>query len=80
MVVATELGDVRRFDSPRQLMAYLGLVPGEHSSGERRRLGAITKAGNTRVRHILIQAAWSYRRRPTVGAALRRRQKTNLPT
>ena len=79
MVLATELGDVRRFESPRQLMAYLGLVPGEHSSGERRRLGAITKAGNTRVRHILIQAAWSYRRRPAVGASLRRRQKDQHP-
>ncbi len=49
MVLATELGDVRRFESPRQLMAYVGLIPSEHSSGERRRLGAITKAGNTRV-------------------------------
>jgi len=79
MVLATELGDVRRFESPRQLMAYLGLVPGEHSSGERRRMGAITKAGNTRVRHVLIQAAWHYRRRPVVGAALRRRQRGQDP-
>jgi transposase len=74
MVIATELGDVRRFENPRQLMAYVGLVPSEHSSGERRRLGGITKAGNTRVRHILIQSAWHYRRRPSVGAPLRRRQ------
>ena len=57
MVIATELGDLRRFENPRQLMAYVGLVPSEHSSGDRRRLGAITKAGNARVRHILIQAA-----------------------
>lgn len=79
MVLATELGDVRRFESPRQLMAYLGLVPGEHSSGDRRRMGAITKAGNSRVRHVLIQAAWCYRRRPTVGAPLRKRQQGQDP-
>lgn len=80
MVLATELGDLRRFESPRQLMAYIGLVPGEHSSGDRRRLGAITKAGNARVRHVLVQAAWHYRRRPTVGAALRRRQEGQDPS
>ncbi|MEX2530565.1 MAG: IS110 family transposase [Gemmatimonadota bacterium] len=80
MVLATELGDLRRFESPRQLMAYIGLVPGEHSSGDRRRLGAITKAGNARVRHVLVQAAWHYRRRPSVGAALRRRQEGQDPS
>jgi transposase len=80
MVLATELGDLRRFDSPRQLMAYLGLVPSEHSSGDRRRQGAITKAGNTRCRHVLVQAAWCYRRRPTVGASLRRRQHGQDPS
>lgn len=80
MVLATELGDLRRFESPRQLMAYIGLVPGEHSSGDRRRLGAITKAGNARVRHVLVQAAWQYRRRPAVGAALRRRQEGQNPS
>ena len=74
MVLATELADLRRFESPRQLMAYVGLVPSEHSSGDRRRLGTITKAGNARVRHVLVQAAWCYRRRPSVGAPLRRRQ------
>lgn len=79
MVIATELGDVRRFESPRQLMAYVGLVPSEHSSGERRRLGGITKAGNRRVRHILIQSAWHYRKRPAVGAALRQRQRGQEP-
>ena len=79
MVIATELGDLRRFENPRQLMAYVGLVPSEHSSGDRRRLGAITKAGNARVRHILIQAAWQYRRRPAVGAPLRRRQSGQVP-
>jgi transposase len=79
MVIATELGDVRRFENPRQLMAFVGLVPSEHTSGDRRRLGSITKAGNARVRHILIQAAWHYRRRPTVGAPLRRRQSGQDP-
>jgi len=79
MVLATEIGDVRRFESPRQLMAYLGLVPGEHPSGERRRMGAITKAGNARVRHVLVQAAWSARNRPTVGASLTRRQAGQDP-
>ena len=75
----TELGDLRRFEGPRQLMAYVGLVPGEHSSGDRRRLGSITKAGNARVRHILIQAAWHYQKRPTVGAPLRKRQQGQEP-
>jgi transposase len=74
MVIATELGDVRRFESPRQLMAYVGLVPGERSSGERRRLGSITKAGNARVRHVLVQAAWHYGKRPALSASLRKRQ------
>jgi len=78
MVLATELGDLRRFDSPRQLMAYIGLIPSEHSSGPRRRQGAITKAGNARVRHVLVQAAWHYRRRPS--AALKRRQEGQDPS
>src|SRR3954469_5706991 len=59
--LAAELGDISRFDNPRQLMAYLGLVPSEHSSGTTRRQGAITKAGNGSARRILIEAAWSYR-------------------
>lgn len=80
MVLATEIDDFRRFDSPRKLMAYLGLVPSEHSSGDRRRQGAITKAGNSRCRHVLVQAAWCYRRRPTVGAGLKRRQEGQDPS
>jgi len=75
MVLVTELGDVRRFDHPRQLMAYVGLVPSEHSSGEQRRQGSITKAGNSRCRHVLIQAAWSYRHPPRRGVPLKRRQE-----
>jgi len=59
--LAAELGDVTRFDNPRQLMAYIGLVPSEHSSGRTRRQGGITKAGNSTARRMLIEAAWSYR-------------------
>jgi transposase len=78
-VLATEIGDWRRFESPRQLMAYLGLVPTEHSSGEKRRQGAITKCGNAHCRHVLVQAAWSYQRRPALSAALKRRQRGQSP-
>src|SRR6516164_2440852 len=59
--LVAELGDITRFASPRQLMAYLGLVPSEHSSGGTRRQGGITKAGNGAARRMLIEAAWSYR-------------------
>jgi len=59
--VVAELGDVTRFANPRQLMAYLGLVPSEHSSGSKRRQGGITKAGNGAARRMLIEAAWTYR-------------------
>ena len=79
MVLATELADWRRFGSPRALMAYFGLVPREHSSGDRQRRGSITKAGNSYVRHVLVQAAWSYRFTPKVGVALARRQHHQDP-
>lgn len=79
MVLATELGDLRRFRRPSELMAYVGLVPREHSSGEGQRLGAITKAGNRRCRHILVQAAWHYRHPPRVSAGLRQRQQAQPP-
>jgi transposase len=59
--VIAELGDLSRFANPRQLMAYLGLVPSEHSSGASVRRGGITKAGNGAARRLLIEAAWSYR-------------------
>ena len=61
MTVLAELGDISRFESPRQLMAYLGLVPSEHSSGGTRRQGPITKAGNGHVRRVLVESAWNYR-------------------
>ncbi len=61
MTLMAELGDISRFDSPRQLMAFLGLVPSEHSSGKRKRKGAITLTGNGHARRMLIESAWSYR-------------------
>lgn len=75
MVLATEIVDWRRFETPRQLMAYLGFVPTERSSGDRERRGSITKAGNSHCRHVLMQAAWSYRRPPQVGIPLAARQR-----
>lgn len=66
---AVEIGDLRRFDSPRQLMAYLGLVPSERSTGDAVRRGSITKAGNGRVRHMLVESAWTYRHPPKIGKA-----------
>jgi len=79
MVLTTEIGDWRRFASPRQLMAYLGLVPREHSSGDRERRGSLTKAGNSHCRHVLVQAAWAYRFQPKVGIALKARQRGQSP-
>lgn len=64
---ATELGDLRRFDSPRQLMGYLGLTPSECSTGDTVRRGGITKTGNGRVRHMLVESAWTYRHPPRIG-------------
>lgn len=61
MTLLAELGDISRFESPKQLMAYLGLVPGEHSSGKRRRQGGITLTGNSHARRTLVESAWSYR-------------------
>ena len=65
--IAAATGDLRRFDSPRHLMGYFGLVPSEHSSGSKRRLGSITKTGNCEVRRLLIQAAWHYRSADKIG-------------
>ncbi len=66
MVLLTEIQDFRRFAHPRELMAYLGLVPSEHSSGGTERRGGITKTGNSHARRILIEAAWHYCRPPVV--------------
>ena len=72
--IVSEVGEFSRFAKPRQLMGYSGAVASEHSSGERIRRGGITKTGNAHLRRIVIEAAWAYRHRPAVGAALRKRQ------
>ncbi|HEX6693883.1 MAG TPA: IS110 family transposase [Longimicrobiales bacterium] len=74
IMIVAELHDFQRFRTPRALMAYLGLVPGEDSSGERHRRGRITRTGNTLVRRLLVEAAWHYQHRPAVGLALARRR------
>ncbi|RLV60874.1 IS110 family transposase [Parashewanella curva] len=73
--VIAELGDLNRFDHPRKLMSYLGLVPSEHSSGGHRRLGAITKCGNGRARRLLIEGAHSYRYAANISPELQKRQE-----
>ena len=75
MSMLAELHDLRRFASAPALMAYLGLVPSEASSGEKQRRGRITRTGNTLVRRLLVETAWHYQHRPSVGAALTRRRK-----
>lgn len=72
--LVAEVGEFRRFAHPRQLMAYAGLVPSEHSTGGSRRQGGITKTGNRHLRRILVEAAWSYRHRPAVKTTVRGRQ------
>jgi transposase len=75
ILILAELHDFRRFPSPRALMAYLGLVPGEDSTGEKHRRGRITRTGNTLVRRLLVETAWHYQHRPGIGVALTRRRK-----
>jgi transposase len=70
IILFAEVVDFQRFRRPRELMAYLGLVPSEYSSGETQRRGALTKAGNSHARRVLVEAAWHYRHRPTIGRAL----------
>jgi transposase len=77
--IAFELGDLRRFSSPKRLMSYLGATPGEDSSGDRVRRGAITKAGNSGLRRLLVEAAWSYRHRPAEGSRHRKRAENVAP-
>lgn len=79
MSVVAELGDITRFDSPRQLMKYLGLVPSEHSSGSKVQRGGITKTGNSHVRRVLTESAWTYRfpARKT-GPLQRRAERTSV--
>lgn len=74
MTLISELGDLRRFEHPRKLMAFLGLVPGEYSSGSKRRQNSITKCGNSHARWMLVECAQHYRKAPKIGAALSQRQ------
>lgn len=77
--LVAEVGDLARFKTPAQLTAYLGLVPSEHSSGERRQKGGITKSGNGHARRVLIQGAWTYRLPARVGRRLRDRREKVPP-
>jgi transposase len=72
--IVAELGDFQRFESPRKLMAYLGLIPSEDSSGARRRQGAITKAGNSSARRALVEAAHAYSHPARLSWVIARRQ------
>jgi transposase len=72
--LCAEVGDFGRFQRAGQIMSFLGLVPSEHSSGQTRRQGAITKSGSGHGRRLLVEAAWHYRRAPAKGQTLRRRQ------
>lgn len=73
--IIAELGDLSRFEHPKQLMSFLGLTPSEHSSGERTKRGAITKTGNIYARKMLVESAWSYRFAPKVSKEIQKRQE-----
>jgi transposase len=77
--LCAEIGEFDRFDHPDSLAAYLGIVPSEHTSGQQRRQGAITKAGSTHARRLLIEASYHYRRHPGIGRALEVRQRDQPP-
>ncbi|MDI6616756.1 MAG: IS110 family transposase [Syntrophaceae bacterium] len=80
VTTVAEIGDINRFESPRQLMIYLGLIPSEHSSGERTRRGGITKTGNGHVRRSLVEAAHAYSHPARISRLLLRRQEGLQPT
>jgi transposase len=75
LALVAEIGDFDRFKRAEELMAFVGLVPSEHSSGEKRRQGSITKVGNSHLRRLLVESAWHARLRPKVGYELARRQR-----
>jgi len=75
ITLVAEIGDFKRFANPRHLMAYLGLTPSEHSSGAKTARGAITKAGNTRARRMLVEGAWTYRLQARMGADILKRNE-----
>jgi len=72
--LCSEIGDFERFERAEQLMSYVGLVPSESTTGQQRRLGAITKTGSAHARRLLVEAAWHYRPRPRIGKTLTERQ------
>ena len=74
LALVAEIGDFSRFRAAEEFMAFVGLVPSEHSSGEQRRQGSITKVGNSHVRRLLVESAWHYARAPRIGATLANRQ------
>jgi len=76
VTIAAELGELTRFDKPRQLMAYVGLHPSEHSSGKARRQGGIAKTGNSHARRVLVEGAWAYRYLPKVSRQIQVRQES----
>jgi len=80
VTLVAEVGEFSRFRSPRQLMAYAGLVPREYSSGSRRWQGGITKTGNAHLRRVVVEAAWSYRYPPAVKRAMRQRVEGQDPS
>lgn len=80
LALVAEIGDFRRFESPRQLMAFVGLVPREYSSGGKEKRGGITKTGNKHVRRLLVEAAWSYRYRPGLGPRAKEALRGQPPT
>ena len=75
VTIAAEAGDLRRFATASQFMSYVGLVPSEHSTGDRRRQGRITRCGNGHLRRIIVEAAWHYRHVPVMSKELRRRNQ-----
>lgn len=79
VIIAAELGDLARFKSAPELMGYLGLVPSEHSSGESKRRGRITRTGNGHVRRVLVESAWSYRYRPAMSFQIKKRNEGVAP-
>jgi transposase len=76
VTMVAEIGDLTRFDTPRELMKFLGLIPSEYSSGDQRRQGSITKAGNTHARRVLVEGAWAYRYPAKVSRHLQLRLET----
>ena len=75
MTLIAEAGDLSRFENPRSLMHFFGLTPSEHTSGDKRVQGGITKCGNSHCRHVMTEAAWHYRLKPLVSEAMQKRQE-----